>query len=81
MLFSASALAQAIPKIQKKDPERARVQLEEVAQINQSALSEIRTLLLELRPGNLLRMSLKDLFDQLIFSVQGPPQYLDYLYR
>lgn len=71
MLFSASALAQTLPQLQKKDPERARLQLEEVAQLNRSALSEIRTLLLEMRPGNLLRMSLKELFDQLILGVQG----------
>jgi len=71
MLFSASALAQTLPHVQKKDPERARLQLEEVAQLNRSALSEIRTLLLEMRPGNLLRMSFKELIDQLILSVQG----------
>lgn len=71
MLFSASVLAQTVPQLQKKDPERARQQLEEVAQLNRSALSEMQTLLLEMRPGNLTRMSLKELFDQLILAAQG----------
>ncbi len=71
MIFSASTLAQTLPQIQKNDPERATVQLGEVVQLNRSALSEIRMLLLELRPGNVMRMSLKELFDQLIIGVQG----------
>jgi signal transduction histidine kinase len=71
MIFSASTLAQTIPQLQKNDPERAKAQLEEVVQLNRSALSEIRTLLLELKPGNAIRMTLKDLVDQLIIGVQG----------
>lgn len=71
MIFSASTLAQTIPQIQKSNPERAKTQLEEVVQLNRSALSEIRTLLLELKPGNVMRMSLKNLIDQLIIGVQG----------
>jgi signal transduction histidine kinase len=71
MIFSASTLAQTLPQVQKKSPERAQAQLEEVVRMNRAALSEMRTLLMELRPQNLLRTSLKDLFDQLILGVQG----------
>ncbi len=71
MIFSASTLAQTLPRLQEKDPERARLQLEEIVHLNRAALSEMRSLLLELRPGNLTRTNLKDLFDQLALSMQG----------
>jgi signal transduction histidine kinase len=71
MIFSASVLAQTLPQIQKKDPQRAQQQLEEVVQLNRSALSEMRSLLFELRPSNLMRMSLEDLYNQLAIAVRG----------
>ncbi len=71
MIFSASILAQSLPQLQEKNPERARLQLEEVIQLNRAALSEMRSLLLEMRPGNLVRTHLKELFEQLALSMQG----------
>ncbi len=71
MLFSASMLSQSIPQLQKRNPERALEQLDEVAQLSRSALSEMRTLLLEMRPDNLVKASFNDLVDQLISAIQG----------
>jgi signal transduction histidine kinase len=71
MIYSSSILAQALPRLQETDPERARTQLEEVIRLNVAALSEMRMLLLELRPGNIIRTNFKDLLDQLVVSMQG----------
>ncbi|MBI1277952.1 MAG: hypothetical protein GC179_07480 [Anaerolineaceae bacterium] len=71
MLFSASALAQTLPHVQKKDAAKGKMQLEEVIQLNRSALSQMRVLLFDLRPGNLKHMELVDLFDQLAIAARG----------
>jgi signal transduction histidine kinase len=71
MIFSASALAQTLPQIQAKDPVRAKDQLEEVVQLNRSALAQMRALLFDLRPGNLNRMPLAELLDQLAIAARG----------
>lgn len=71
MLFSASMLSQSVPQLQKRNPERALEQLDEIAQLSRSALSEMRTLLLEMRPDNLVKANFKDLVDQLISAIQG----------
>lgn len=71
MIYSASILAQTLPRLQETDPERAQAQLEEVIQLNLASLSEMRTLLLELRPGNIVRTPFKDLLEQLTVNVKG----------
>jgi signal transduction histidine kinase len=45
--------------------------LNDLATLTQSALAEMRTLLLELRPNNLLQNSLRDLIDHLIKAARG----------
>jgi len=68
-LFSANLIAEVIPKIWKKDPEAVIKRLEEVRQLNSTALMEMRILLYGLRPsdfknenlGNLLKALLKTL--------------------
>ncbi|MCP4538072.1 MAG: PAS domain-containing protein [Chloroflexi bacterium] len=52
-LFSAAIIAETIPDIWQQDPQRGAQVLAELRLLNQSALSEMRTLLLELRPSAL----------------------------
>lgn len=70
-LFLSSTLAQAVPFTEKTDPLRAAKQIEEVGQLNRAALTEMRLLLLELRPDNIARSTFKELIDQIILAAQG----------
>uniref|UniRef100_A0A2A4YWI1 HAMP domain-containing protein n=1 Tax=OCS116 cluster bacterium TaxID=2030921 RepID=A0A2A4YWI1_9PROT len=49
-LFSATLIADTLPELWQKDPERANRTLNEMTQLNRQALSEMRLLLFELRP-------------------------------
>jgi signal transduction histidine kinase len=60
-LFSASMIADVIPKIWESKPEEGRRRLEELRQLTRGALSEMRTLLVELRPTALEDTDLTDL--------------------
>ncbi|MBN1667555.1 MAG: GAF domain-containing sensor histidine kinase, partial [Anaerolineales bacterium] len=70
-LFTASILAEAVPKVMQYDPEQGRQGLEEIQRLTRSALAEMRTLLLELRPGALLEKPLGDLLEQLARATSG----------
>jgi PAS domain S-box-containing protein len=70
-LFSIGMLAQSLPRLWERDQERARDQLRELVTISQSAIAEMRTLLLELRPAKLVKSSLQELFTQLIDAAQA----------
>ncbi|MBN1665869.1 MAG: GAF domain-containing protein, partial [Anaerolineales bacterium] len=60
-LFSASLIADVLPKIWEKKPVEGHKRLEELRQLTRGALSEMRTLLLELRPTALVDTDLGDL--------------------
>jgi len=64
-LFSASLIAEVLPKLWERNPEIAAQKLEELRQLTRGALSEMRTLLLELRPAALEEMDLADLLRHL----------------
>ena len=49
-LFSASLIAEVLPRLWERDADQGRVRLEELRRLNRGALAEMRTLLLELRP-------------------------------
>lgn len=70
-LFSASLSAEVLPRLWERNPTEARLCLEEVYQLNRSALTEMRTLLLELRPEVLTEMDLGDLLSQLTETVSN----------
>jgi PAS domain S-box-containing protein len=70
-LFSASLIAEVLPRIWEKDPEQGRDRLEEIRQLTRGALAEMRTLLFELRPAALVDVELPDLLKQLAESVTG----------
>lgn len=64
-LFSASAVAEALPRVWERDPVEGRRALEELRLWTRGALAEMRTLLMELRPTALIEKPLPDLIRQL----------------
>jgi signal transduction histidine kinase len=82
-LFSASLIAEVLPRIWERNPEEGQRRLEELRQLTRGALAEMRTLLLELRPAALAEANLGELFRHLTeafssraripveFSIQG----------
>lgn len=70
-LFSASLIAEVLPRIWERNPEEGRRRLEELRQLSRGALAEMRTLLLELRPTALTEGSLTDLLRQLADAVNS----------
>ena len=70
-LFSASLIADVIPRIWKRNPDEGLQNLEELRQLTRGALAEMRTLLLEMRPESLERMDVKSLLTQLAEAFIG----------
>lgn len=70
-LFSASLIAEVLPKLWARNPEAGRQKLDELRLLTRGALSEMRTLLLELRPGTLSEMDLGDLYRHLANAFTG----------
>lgn len=70
-LFSASLIAEVMPKIWDKNEQEGRKRLEELRQLTRGALAEMRTLLFELRPAALVEAPLEDLLRQLSEAVTG----------
>lgn len=70
-LFSASLIAEVLPRVWELDPEDGRQQLEEVRILTRGALAEMRTLLLELRPESLSKSRMGDLLRQLGRAITG----------
>ena len=64
-LFSASLIADVLPKLWERNPDVGRQKLEELRVLTRGALSEMRNLLLELRPDTLGEEDLGDLYRQL----------------
>lgn len=70
-LFSASLIAEVLPRLWEKNPEDGRSRLEELRQLTRGALAEMRTLLFELRPATLVEAALEDLLRQLTEAITG----------
>ncbi|MEJ2706480.1 MAG: PAS domain-containing protein [Anaerolineales bacterium] len=70
-LFSASLIAEVLPKIWNHKPEEGRRRLEELRQLTRGALAEMRTLLLELRPSSLAEADIEELFQHLAEAFTG----------
>jgi signal transduction histidine kinase len=60
-LFSSSLIADVLPIIWERNPEEGKRRLEELRLLTRGALSEMRTLLVELRPSALADTKLEDL--------------------
>ncbi|BDI16392.1 hypothetical protein ANSO36C_21940 [Nostoc cf. commune SO-36] len=70
-LFTVATIAEALPRVWKRNPETAQQGLEELAQLTQGALAEMRNLLMELRPNGLVEKPLGELLHQLTKAIQG----------
>ncbi len=70
-LFSTSLIAEVLPRLWKKDPDQAQQQLETLQQLTRSALGEMRTLLMELRPSALIDADPAELFKYLTDAFSG----------
>jgi len=70
-LFSASLIADVLPRIWERSPETGEAKLAELRELTRGALAEMRTLLLELRPATLTESSLDELLQQLAAAVTG----------
>jgi PAS domain S-box-containing protein len=64
-LFSASLIAEAMPRVWERQPEQGRNGLDELQRLTKGALAEMRTLLVELRPAALTEKPLDVLLRQL----------------
>lgn len=70
-LFSASLIAEALPRVWERDPEEGRRGLEELRHLTRGASAEMRTMLLELRPAALTEKPLGELLRHLTEAVTG----------
>ena len=70
-LFSASLIAEVLPRLWERDPVEGQRSLAELHLLTRGALAEMRTLLLELRPAALLEVGLADLLRQLAEAAAG----------
>ncbi|MEO8607285.1 MAG: PAS domain S-box protein [Chloroflexota bacterium] len=70
-LFSANIIAQTAARMWTTKPESVPEWLDKLQRMNQGALAEMRTLLLELRPEGLHTSSLPELLRQLADAVQA----------
>lgn len=70
-LFSASLIAEVLPRIWDKDPEEGILRSRELRELTRGALAEMRSLLVELRPAALVDAQLPDLLNQLAEATTG----------
>ena len=70
-LFSASLIAEVVPRLWEKKPDEGRRRLEELRQLTRGALAEMRMLLLELRPAALTEVGLGDLLRHVTDAITG----------
>jgi two-component system nitrate/nitrite sensor histidine kinase NarX len=64
-LFSASLIAEVLPRLWERDPDEGRKSLEDLRRLTRGAMAEMRGLLTELRPLVLTDSDLGDLLHQL----------------
>lgn len=70
-LFSASLIAEVLPRLWERDREEGLRRLTDLRQLTRGALAEMRTLLLELRPATLTEVELRELLRQLCEALTG----------
>jgi two-component system nitrate/nitrite sensor histidine kinase NarX len=68
-LYSASLIAEVLPRLWERNPDQVQLSLEDLRRLTRGALAEMRTLLLELRPAALTKVSLGDLLRQLAEAI------------
>ncbi len=70
-LFSASLIAEVLPRLWQRDQAEAFRRLADLRELTRGALAEMRMLLLELRPATLTEVELGDLIRQLGEAMMG----------
>ena len=70
-LCALAMLGKILPETWARNPEEGRRSVANLGEMTQCALAEMRTLLLELRPGTLLEASLDDLLHQLAEALRS----------
>jgi PAS domain S-box-containing protein len=70
-LYSASVIAEALPRLWERDPAQAQERLAQLHRLTRGAQAELRTMLLELRPSRLVEADFDDLLLQLTEALQG----------
>ena len=70
-LFSASLIAEVLPRIWERNENEGKQMVEDLRQLTRGALAEMRTLLVELRPSILEEMDLAELIQQLTDAFRG----------
>jgi signal transduction histidine kinase len=70
-LFSASIIAESLPRLWEQNPNKVFPNLNQLHQLIKSASAEMRILLWELRPANLVGTTLDELLAQLVNAVQS----------
>jgi two-component system nitrate/nitrite sensor histidine kinase NarX len=70
-LFSASLIAEALPRVWEQSPESGRRGLEELRRLTRGAAAEMRTMLVELRPVALTEKPLGELLRHLTEAMSG----------
>lgn len=68
-MFSASLIAETLPRIWERNPEEGEEGLQELRKLTQGASAEMRTLLLELRPAALTEKPLGEILGHLTQAV------------
>ena len=71
-LFSASIIAEALPRVWERHPQEGRDALQQLCRLTRGALAEMRTLLFELRPAGLEEKSMGELLRHLTTAMSGP---------
>jgi PAS domain S-box-containing protein len=70
-IFTANILIETLPRIWQRSPEKALGLVEQVHQLTQGAGSEMRMLLYEFRPENIIKASLVDLINHLVRGLKN----------
>lgn len=70
-IFTANILIETLPRIWQRSPERAMGLVEQIHQLTQGAGSEMRMLLYEFRPENIIKASLVDLINHLVRGLKN----------
>jgi PAS domain S-box-containing protein len=73
-LFSASLIAEALPRVWGQNPEEGRRGLQELRRLTRGAAAEMRTMLVELRPAALTEKPLSELVRHLVEAVTSRTQ-------
>lgn len=73
-LFSASVIAETLPKLWDRNPTLVQQNLGELHRLIRGALAEMRILLLELRPVSMAEAVLSDLLQHLVNGLEGRTQ-------